>query len=142
VAEIGFEDREVEAALAQGIAVMRVLVKNLVEVRSAEIDSGEAVGEVAAWDAYDGAGKQAQSSGELNGRAGCFSISVPVVGKKPHIEFRRVKRTQGLKRLQTKGESRRMGEEDIPQGLKPDTHCCCICGLAEAMPLLQNRGFV
>jgi hypothetical protein len=51
VTEIGFEDREVEAALAECVAVLRVLVKNLIEVGNAEIDGGEAVSKITARDA-------------------------------------------------------------------------------------------
>ena len=41
-----------------------MLRKHLVEMGSAQIDSGEAVSKVTAWDADDGACKQAKDSGE------------------------------------------------------------------------------
>jgi hypothetical protein len=45
---------------------MRVLIENFVEMRDAKLDSGEAVGEVAAGNANNGAGKQIQISGCRN----------------------------------------------------------------------------
>ena len=42
---------------------MRVLGEDLIEMGSTEFDGGEAVGEVAAGDANDGAGEQALCSG-------------------------------------------------------------------------------
>jgi hypothetical protein len=62
VAKIGIEDGEFKAALAQGIAITRVLVQDFVEVRNAQIDSSKAVGEVAAGDADNGASEQTQGS--------------------------------------------------------------------------------
>jgi hypothetical protein len=66
VAHIGIEDGKHETAFAKGFAITRVLVKDLVEVRNAEIDGGEAVGEVAAGNANDGAGEQARGSEGMN----------------------------------------------------------------------------
>jgi hypothetical protein len=58
VAEIGLENRELESAFAQGIAVACMLMENLIEVRSAEIDGGQTVCKVAARNANDGTGEQ------------------------------------------------------------------------------------
>src|SRR5579863_3852296 len=66
VTQIGIENCEREAALAEGVAITRVLVKDFVKVRRAEIDGGETVSEVAAGDADDGASKQARGSVLVN----------------------------------------------------------------------------
>ena len=44
--EVGGEGCDVEAALLEGFAVEGVLFENLVELRLAEVDGGEACGEV------------------------------------------------------------------------------------------------
>ena len=62
MAEVWIEGREFKTTLPQGIAIMRVLGEDLIEVRGTQVDGGEAVGEVAAGDADDGAGEQARCS--------------------------------------------------------------------------------
>ena len=62
VANIGIEDGEFKAALAQGIAITRVLVQDFVEVRNAQIDSSKAVGKVTAGNTNNGVGEQAHGS--------------------------------------------------------------------------------
>ena len=70
MAKIRLKDSEFEATFAQCVAVVSVLLEHLVEMGSAELDGGEAVGEIAARNADDGTGKQAQGSGCVNGVQG------------------------------------------------------------------------